>query len=162
MIETLAPTRACAEMFSDVAESTMFPSEAAVVADAVAERRLEFATVRHCARQALRRIGMPAVPILPDGDRVPRWPAGVVGSIAHCGGYRAASVARSDELCGIGIDAEPHAVLPDETHDLILRPEERMRLDALAQADCELHWDRIIFCVKEAAAPALAAAAQRA
>src|SRR5688500_18610547 len=150
MIETRAPTPACAEMFSDVAEPTMFPAEAAVVAGAAPERRLEFATVRHCARRALRQIGMPATPILPDADRVPRWPAGVVGSMTHCAGYRAAAVARSDEVRGIGIDAEPHAPLADEARDLVLRPEERMRLRALAQAESGLHWDRITFCVKEA------------
>ena len=49
MIETLAPAAACAEMFSDAPESTMFPIESAAVANAVAERRREFGTVRFCA-----------------------------------------------------------------------------------------------------------------
>ena len=150
MIEMLLPTPACAEMFSDVPESTMFPVEAAAVGEAVAERRLEFATVRHCARQALSRIGVPAVPILPDADGAPRWPAGVVGSMTHCAGYRAAVVAPSDQLRSIGIDAEPHAVLPDPAGDLVLRAEERTRLRALAEAYSDLHWDRILFCAKEA------------
>jgi 4'-phosphopantetheinyl transferase EntD len=150
MIQTLVPALACAEMFTDVPESTMFPVEAAAVGEAVAERRLEFATVRHCARQALRRIGVPAVAILPDADGAPRWPAGVVGSMTHCAGYRAAVVAPSDQLRSIGIDAEPHAALPDPAPDLVLRAEERTRLRALAEADSDLHWDRILFCVKEA------------
>jgi 4'-phosphopantetheinyl transferase EntD len=137
-------------MFSDAPETTMFPTEAAAVASAVAERRREFATVRHCARRALRQIGAPAAPILPDADRAPRWPVGVVGSMTHCAGYRAAAVARSGELCGLGIDAEPHAALPDEALDLVLRDEERARLVALAHADPALHWDRILFCAKEA------------
>ena len=109
MIETLVPRSACADMYSDVPESTMFPAEAAAVVHAVPGRRLEFAAVRYCARQAMRRIGLPPVPILPDADGVPRWPTGVVGSMTHCAGYRAAAVARSDRLLGIGIDAEPHA-----------------------------------------------------
>jgi 4'-phosphopantetheinyl transferase EntD len=150
MIETLVPASACAEMFSDAPESTMFSIEAAAVAGAVAERRREFGTVRHCAREALRQIGVPAVPILPDVDRAPRWPVGVVGSMTHCAGYRAAAVARSGELCGIGIDAEPHAALPGEALDLVLRGEERTRLLALADAGPDLHWDRILFCAKEA------------
>jgi 4'-phosphopantetheinyl transferase EntD len=150
MIETLLPASACAEMFSDAPESTMFSVEAAAVAKAVPERRREFGTVRHCARQALRQIGVPAVPILPDADRAPRWPAGVVGSMTHCVGYRAAAVARSGELCSVGIDAEPHAALPDDALELVLRDEERARLHALADAYAELHWDRILFCAKEA------------
>jgi 4'-phosphopantetheinyl transferase EntD len=150
MIETLVPTSACAHLVDDVPESTMFPAEAVVIAHAVPKRRLEFATVRYCARQALRRIGIPPAPILPDADGAPRWPAGVVGSMTHCAGYRAAVVARSARLRGIGIDAEAHAALPDPTRDLVLRDEERTRLRTLAEADPDLHWDCILFCAKEA------------
>jgi 4'-phosphopantetheinyl transferase EntD len=137
-------------MFFDAPESTMFPTERAVVAGVVAERRREFATVRYCARQALGRIGVSAGPILPDRDRAPRWPAGVVGSMTHCAGYRAAAVAPSSRLRGLGIDAEPHAALPEEALDLVLRHEERARLRALADVDPHLHWDRVVFCAKEA------------
>jgi 4'-phosphopantetheinyl transferase EntD len=150
MIQTLVPGSACAEMFGDVPESTMFVSEAETVAGAVAERRREFGTVRWCARKALARIGAPAVPILPDGDGAPRWPAGVVGSITHCAGYRAAAVARSGELHAVGIDAEPHAPVPAEALELIARVEERRHLRALEDADPGRHWSRILFCAKEA------------
>jgi 4'-phosphopantetheinyl transferase EntD len=150
MIEALIPEGASAEMHADAPEPTMFASEAACVAGAVAWRRREFATVRCCARDALRRIGMIGVPILPDSDRVPRWPAGVIGSMTHCEGYRAAAVARSDELGGIGIDAEPHAPVPAEALELLLRDEERAALRTLADAEPTLHWGRIAFCAKEA------------
>jgi 4'-phosphopantetheinyl transferase EntD len=150
MIATLVPASASAEMFSDAPESSMFPVEAAAVAGAVSERRREFGTVRYCARRALRQLGAPAVPILPDADRAPRWPLGVVGSMTHCAGYRAAVVARSGELCGVGIDAEPHAALPPAALELVLRDEEHTRLFALADAHRGLHWDRIVFCAKEA------------
>jgi 4'-phosphopantetheinyl transferase EntD len=150
LIATLVPRSASAETFSDVPESTMFSDEAAAVAGAGAERRREFGTVRWCARKALRQLGVPAVPILPNGDRAPRWPVGVVGSMTHCAGYRAAVVARSGELRGVGIDAEPHAALPTDMLDLVLRDEERERLLTLAGADPGRHWDRIVFCAKEA------------
>jgi 4'-phosphopantetheinyl transferase EntD len=150
LIATLVPASASAEMFSDVPESTMFSDEAAVVAGAGAERRREFGTVRWCAREALRQLGVPAAPILPDEDRVPRWPVGVVGGMTHCAGYRAAVVARSSELCGVGIDAEPHAALPADVLDLVLRDDERARLVALTHADPAVHWDRLVFCAKEA------------
>jgi 4'-phosphopantetheinyl transferase EntD len=150
LIATLVPASASAEMFSDVPESTMFSDEAAVVAGAGAERRREFGTVRWCAREALRQLGVPAAPILPDEDRAPRWPVGVVGGMTHCAGYRAAVVARSNELCGVGIDAEPHAALPADVLDLVLRDDERARLVALTHADPAVHWDRLVFCAKEA------------
>jgi 4'-phosphopantetheinyl transferase EntD len=149
-VETLVPGSAYAELFDDVAESAMLPAEASAIAHAVPARRLEFATVRHCARRALQRIGVPAVPILPDADGAPRWPAGVVGSMTHCSRYRAAVVARSNRLLGIGIDAEPHAALPHAARDLVLRDEERTRLRALAESGRDTHWDRVVFCAKEA------------
>jgi 4'-phosphopantetheinyl transferase EntD len=151
MVEGLVPASACAQTAHDISEATMLPAEAAAIAHAASGRRREFATVRHCARQALRRIGMPPVPILPDADGVPRWPAGVVGSMTHCAGYRAAVVARPDRVRGIGIDAEPHAALPGPAPDLVLRDEERPLLRTMAEADPNLHWDRILFCAKEAA-----------
>jgi 4'-phosphopantetheinyl transferase EntD len=150
-IESLVPAAACAYALDDVPESTMFPAEAAVVAHATGARRREFATVRYCARRALRRLGVDPGPILPDADGVPRWPAGVVGSMTHCAGYRAAIVARPDRLRGIGVDAEPHAPLPGPARDLVVRDEERPRLRILAEADPGRHWDRILFCAKEAA-----------
>jgi 4'-phosphopantetheinyl transferase EntD len=150
LIATLVPASASAEKFSDVPESTMFSDEASAVARAGAERRREFGTVRWCAREALRQLGVPAAPILPGEDRAPRWPVGVVGSMTHCAGYRAAVVARSGELRGVGIDAEPHAALPSDMLDFVLRGDERARLLALAGADPGRHWDRIVFCAKEA------------
>jgi 4'-phosphopantetheinyl transferase EntD len=150
MFATLVPASASAEMFSDAPESTMFAAEAAAVANAGVKRRREFGTVRHCARRALRQLGVAAAPILPGVDRAPRWPAGVVGSMTHCAGYRAAVVARSGELRGVGIDAEPHAPLPTAALDLVLLEEERERLRVLANEHPGLHWDRIVFCAKEA------------
>ena len=150
MIETLLPAAACFEMFSDVPESQMFPSEVAIVANAAAKRRREFSTVRYCARQALRKIGVPAVPILPDTDGAPRWPVGVVGSLTDCRGYRAAVVARSPALRGVGIDAEVDAALPPAVPDLILRDEERAQLQNMTNTYPHWHWDTILFCAKEA------------
>lgn len=150
MFEDLLPSAACSEMFSDVPESTMFFAEAATVAGAVEERRREFGTVRHCARKALSAIGIDAGPILPDIDGVPRWPEGAVGSMTHCKGYRAAVVAPSGALRSIGIDAEINAPLPSMLHDLVLSDEELVHLRELAGAFPCTHWDRIIFCAKEA------------
>lgn len=91
-------------------------------------------------------IGIPAIPVLPDMHGAPRWP---VGSMTHCAGYRVAAT-RARELCGVGIDAEPHAALPDAILDLVLRGEEQARMPALAEAYPDRHWDRIMFCAKAA------------
>lgn len=148
MIEQLLPSGvAHAEAFADVPESTMYPEEAELVGRAVLKRRREFATVRHCARQALAQLGVAPVPLLRGERGAPQWPAGVVGSMTHCDGYRAAAVARSGLLHSIGLDAEPHAPLPDGVLAMIARPEELTRVAALSGDVCG---DRLLFCAKEA------------
>lgn len=143
----MPPAVATAELYDDPAGLAPLPEEEALVARSVAKRRNEFVTVRYCARQAMSQLGLPPVPIL-KGDRgEPCWPDGVVGSLTHCKGFRGAVVGRRSEVRSLGIDAEPHDVLPDGVLDAISLPVERRELAALP---AELHWDRILFCAKEA------------
>jgi 4'-phosphopantetheinyl transferase EntD len=79
----------------------------------------------------------------------PRWPDGVVGSMTHCDGYRAAAVARAADLAALGIDAEPHGPLPDGVLDAVAREEELAMLDGLRRAAPGVHWDRLLFSAKE-------------
>jgi 4'-phosphopantetheinyl transferase EntD len=71
----------------------------------------------------------------------------VVGSITHTAGYRGAVVGRASAVRSLGVDAEPHDVLPDGVLDAISLPAERAEMAALPAG---LHWDRILFCAKEA------------
>jgi 4'-phosphopantetheinyl transferase EntD len=156
VISAILPPQAPAEeTFTDVAGSVLFPEEEAALARAVGKRRREFTTGRACARAALARLGIPPVPILPGARGAPQWPAGVVGSITHCDGYRAAAVAWSDDVTALGLDAEPNEPLPDGVLAVVTIPAERDRLAALAQAfpapvDAGVCWDRLLFCAKEA------------
>ena len=138
---------AAAEMFDDPPELAPLPEEEPLIAKSVAKRRNEFITVRYCARQALGELGLAPVPILKGDKGQPCWPDGVVGSLTHCEGYRGAAVGRQDEVRSVGIDAEPHGVLPKGVLDAISLPAERAELQALPTG---LHWDRILFCAKEA------------
>ncbi|HEU5428113.1 MAG TPA: 4'-phosphopantetheinyl transferase superfamily protein [Actinocrinis sp.] len=150
MIEELLPPGAIAvETRTDPPDAVLFPEEEAELALAVEKRRLEFTTVRHCARTALVRLGVAPVAILPGHRGAPQWPAGIVGSMTHCAGYRAAVVARSDELATIGVDAEPHEALPPEVLSTVTVPEERERLERLAAREPAVHWDRLLFSAKE-------------
>jgi 4'-phosphopantetheinyl transferase EntD len=150
LIEKILPgTVASAEAFDDPPEAVLYPGEAEVISRAVDKRRREFRTVRHCARQALRQLGLPPAPVLPGERGEPRWPPGVVGSMTHCGGYRAAALARSHDLRTLGIDAEPHQPLPAGVLAVIALDEERDNLSELAAADSATCWDRILFCAKE-------------
>jgi enterobactin synthetase component D / holo-[acyl-carrier protein] synthase len=138
---------ATAEMYTDPPDLTPLPEEEPLIAKSVAKRRNEFITVRYCARLALEELGVPPVPILKGVKGEPCWPDGVVGSLTHCEGFRGAAVGRNDAARSVGIDAEPHDVLPKGVLDAISLPAERSELGALPR---ELHWDRILFCAKEA------------
>jgi 4'-phosphopantetheinyl transferase EntD len=143
----LPSTVAAAEMYDDPADLVPLPEEEPLVARSVAKRRNEFVTVRYCARKALGELGLPPVPILKGDKGEPCWPDGVVGSLTHCDGFRGAVVGRRAEVRSVGIDAEPHDVLPKGVLDAISLPAERVELEDLPG---ELHWDRILFCAKEA------------
>ncbi|MDA3648369.1 4'-phosphopantetheinyl transferase superfamily protein [Saccharopolyspora indica] len=150
MIEELLPAEvSCAETVTDPPEVDLFPEEEEIIARAVGKRRREFSTARWCARQALDRIGVAPVPLLPGERGAPQWPAGVVGSITHCAGYRAAVVAHQEKVQSLGIDAEPHEALPDGVLDAVSLPTERTHLTELSTADPTRHWDRILFSCKE-------------
>ncbi|MFJ1709061.1 4'-phosphopantetheinyl transferase [Kitasatospora sp. NPDC088346] len=150
MIEQLLPAGVSwAEAFDDRADAPLFPEEEELVARAVPGRRREFATVRACARRALGALGVPPAPILRGERGAPTWPAGVVGSMTHCAGYRAAVVARASELRTVGIDAESHAPLPDDVLDVIALPQEQSRIAELQAEQPQVHWDRMLFSAKE-------------
>ena len=138
---------ATAEMYSDPPGLAPLPEEEPLIARSVAKRRNEFVTVRYCARLALAELGVPPAPILKGEKGEPCWPDGVVGSLTHCEGFRGAAVARQDQARSVGIDAEPHDVLPEGVLPAISLPAERTELAALPPG---LHWDRILFCAKEA------------
>jgi 4'-phosphopantetheinyl transferase EntD len=151
MIESLLPPAVMAvEAFHDGEPAPLFPEEEAAVARAVDKRRYEFATGRRCARLALERLGLPAGPVPVGANREPLWPDGVVGSITHCAGYRAAAVARSTDVTGVGIDAEPHEPLPDGLLTTVARPAEVAHLADLGHRHPQVAWDRLLFCAKEA------------
>jgi 4'-phosphopantetheinyl transferase EntD len=138
---------ACAELYSDPPGLTPMAEEEPLIARSVAKRRNEFITVRYCARIALGELGFPPVPILKGDKGEPCWPDGVVGSLTHCAGYRGAVVGRAGVVRSVGVDAEPHDVLPHGVLDAISLPAERAEIAALPAG---VHWDRILFCAKEA------------
>jgi 4'-phosphopantetheinyl transferase EntD len=150
VIELLLPAEAAvSEAFDDPAGVPLFPEEAALIAGAVDKRRREFTTVRYCARQAMAKLGFEPAPVLHGARGVPLWPTGVVGSMTHCQGYRAAVLGRTDDFVSIGVDAEEHAPLPDGVLDAIALPQERARIADLRESHPAVCWDRLLFSAKE-------------
>lgn len=149
MIERILPAEVSSVDTVDDHELDLFPEEEAAIAKAVDKRRREFTSARYCARRALAAIGVAAVPLVPGERGAPSWPDGVVGSMTHCAGYRAAVVARRTDVVSVGIDAEPHAPLPDGVLRMVGLPAERTMLAELGTELPDLHADRLLFCAKE-------------
>jgi 4'-phosphopantetheinyl transferase EntD len=151
VIETLLPGGARAsEAFGPDGSAVLYPEEAALVASSTEGRREEFTTVRGCARRALAALGLPPAPVLPGRRNVPQWPAGVVGSMTHCAGYRAAVLARQTDLVAVGIDAEPDLPLPDRVLASIALPGELAWARTPVAGARQVCRDRLLFSAKEA------------
>lgn len=130
-------------------EAELFSQEERAVRQAVGRRRREFTTGRACARAALGRLGLPPQPIPAGPDGNPRWPAGIVGSITHCRGYRAAAVARAGDFAAIGIDVEPDQPLPSGVLAVIGSAEELAWVRSHRHERAGPCWDRLLFSAKE-------------
>jgi 4'-phosphopantetheinyl transferase EntD len=141
------PGMASADEFGDEAGAVLLPEEASALGSAGEGRTREFTTARACARRALAALGFPNTPVLRGAHRQPVWPDGVVGSITHCSGYRAAAVAKRDAFLSLGIDAEVHRPLPAGVLERIALPEERAWLRSRSGSD--VAWDCVLFSAKE-------------
>ena len=120
----------------------LFPGEAAYAATVGDKRGLEYATGRHLAREALKRIGVTPCEIAAE-DRRPVWPEGVVGSIGHARGLAGAIVAPAEAFDGLGIDVEMENAVSANTADRLLTETEHAWLPAP-------EWRTMIFAAKEA------------
>ncbi|MEM7417150.1 MAG: 4'-phosphopantetheinyl transferase superfamily protein [Gemmatimonadota bacterium] len=108
----------------DPDDAALFPEESDYVARAVDVRRREFSTARRFAREAMARFGLPPAPLVPDENRAPVWPEGIVGSITHTREHCAVAVARRAEVASIGIDVETIGRASEGIDRLIMVPGE--------------------------------------
>ena len=129
--------------------ATLWPQEADAVAAAVPARRAEFAAGRMAARRAMTVRGGVAT-VLPMGpDRVPVWPLGTTGSIAHSARIAVAVAGDCDCWAGLGVDLEPVHSVAAELGDMLGRPDEIAAAEGPGGALTRL------FCAKEAIQKAL-------
>ncbi len=147
MIEALVPPTVSAVVTAADLDTALFAQEERSLGRAVGRRRREFITGRACSRRALARLGLPATAVASGARGEPLWPAGVVGSITHCEGYRCCAVAHAHDVRALGIDAEVLAPLPAGVLEVVAGPDERRALRSLPAG---APWDRLVFSAKEA------------
>jgi 4'-phosphopantetheinyl transferase EntD len=145
-----APEVALAVAYPILSLDALFPEEQRHVANAVDKRQAEFATTRVLARQALAQLGIGPVPLVPNPDRSPVWPPGIVGSISHSRELCAVVVAKDSDVAGIGLDIEGDAPLEQKLLRMICTARERDWLASLPQPD-QGRTAKLIFSAKEAA-----------
>lgn len=105
-------------------------------------RRAEYSSGRRVARQALGLLGIRDCSVTAQG-RLPVWPTGVVGSIAHSRTLALAMVGREEVMSGIGVDLEREHRVDARVAARVLVPEER---EGLIEED----WRTMLFAAKEA------------
>lgn len=125
------------------------PEEEPYVARAVPARRREFAAGRAAARLALSRFGVERPILLPDEDRCPIWPEGIVGSISHTAEIAIAAVASASKCPVLGVDIEKRWAVHEDLGALVLCAEEQRALAALP-SDHQDEARTLIFSAKEA------------
>jgi 4'-phosphopantetheinyl transferase EntD len=150
VIEAILPSAVIAvEAREDPTDIVLFPAEEDSIGQAVEKRRREFTTARACVRRAFSQLGLPASAVTNGARGEPRWPSGVVGSITHCDSYRACAIARATDMATIGIDAEPHAALPEGVLADVASAQELSWLEDRRRNVPGVHWDRLLFSAKE-------------
>lgn len=146
-LESLAPADLVTAV-EPVSDATgLYEVERHAVARAVPIRQAEFAAGRRAARQALLALGESMAPISSGEDRAPRWPPGLVGSIAHDSGFAMAVVARQNRVHAVGLDLTPATGFPVDLRPEILKTDTELALDGLGA--------RAAFAAKEALFKAL-------
>jgi 4'-phosphopantetheinyl transferase EntD len=127
----------------------LLSGELKLVARAGESRQSEFSTGRVLARQLLQNLNVTDFELLRDDDRVPRWPAGIVGSISHTKDLCVVAVAYERDFRRLGVDVEPDAPVSAGIERRVCTPSEISWLDEGPLAD-RRHRCRMIFSVKEA------------
>lgn len=130
--------------------ASLYPVEVEQVGAAVERRRLDFAGARACAREAMVRLGAVPGPVLRGGRGMPVWPPGLVGTLTHTDGVRAAALARSGTVRSLGLDIERHEPLGPGVLEAVSLPEEARWVRAARAAEPSVAWDALLFTAKEA------------
>lgn len=134
----------------------LHPLELEVLGDSVSEKRRQDFTLGRCAaREVLTRAGVTEhTPVLRGEGREPLWPAGLVGSISHGGGFGVAAAALQSVVPALGLDIQ--AIEDRYSDDLIARFADPDEFDWV-RSDSEKRTERAVklFSAKESVFKAL-------
>lgn len=129
----------------------LLDDEAAAISQAILSRRQQYAAGRLCVRRSLAqldpdaRVGFESFALCNDDERVPVFPAGIVGTITHTKWWAAAAVARTNQVRSVGLDIEPstplkanlfsHVMTAPELETFAAIPDDANEADPANEAD---------------------------
>jgi 4'-phosphopantetheinyl transferase EntD len=125
-------------------EDALLSAEIEGFAGSVVKVRRASGAARIVARELMARLGCPAQPVPRSASGAPRWPAGIVGSIAHDATAAVVALAPAADFGSLGIDIEPAESLDPDLWELIAGPNERRRMTD------DPFGGRLLFAAKEA------------
>jgi 4'-phosphopantetheinyl transferase EntD len=138
-----------AELLGNAPKDLLTSDELNFISHCAEKRIQDFTAGRACARRGLLELGLTDFSLLSGSDRVPIWPSGIVGSITHTRGFRAAVVAPGRDLRSLGLDCEGADAVDQELWERICAPPELERLAELDSVTAQ-HQASLIFAAKEA------------
>lgn len=121
------------------------PSEQAIAPSNNLARQQQFASGRRVAKFALRQLGNPTEEILKI-EKVPQFPMGTVGNIAHSKSIAFAATSKSEDFLGIGVDVLPVNAVSSKVAKRALLDEEQSVVARRASPNL----NTVYFCAKEA------------
>ena len=129
-------------------KSDLLTEEAAVTVNYSDKRLRDFCSVRLIARELLQNYEINNFPILPDSERAPLWPSGIVGTITHCKDLCGVAISQTKHYRSLGFDMENIRDLNFSTRKFICTYEEEKWLLAQPEASRILNL-LLIFSIKE-------------
>lgn len=150
LLRAVLPPWAVGAARADDVPGPLFSAERALCARSGPRRTGEFTTGRWCAHRALVRLGETPVAVGRGARGEPLWPPGVLGSISHCPGFRAAALCRSRDARALGVDAEVDAPLPARVGRRLISEEEADGVGRLGPSAVGAAGERLLFSAKEA------------
>lgn len=137
----------------------LHPEEAALAAELGGYRQSQFVGGRLAARNTVRQVGAPSLPILPDDRGAPIPPKGWTVSISHKSTLAICMIARAKDGI-LGVDIEDYTPERPRIARRVLRPAELSAIEGLEGSE---RWIAILqrFSLKECVYKALAPTLQR-
>jgi 4'-phosphopantetheinyl transferase EntD len=130
-----SPGAIAAELHGSAPSRYLTQDEIHAVSHCSEKRISDFTAGRLCARRALKELGIEGFSLLPGKNRLPLWPAGIVGSITHTDGYSAAVAMRPGSVRSVGLDSEAVAAVHEGLWPRICAPVELERLRTFADTE---------------------------